>query len=191
MVVEHSILGNVCSFNKCIYYLPQSKWGRGDRKKDLLSQYQFREAIAHYWINPKLVESELHLNEPAPAAFAISRKRKQAPSPSTSVSTMTTASIFSNPSSKAQYCTDAVLKWDGKLCCRLDPTHDHLPRHSTKRATCALHRWVGSETRSEVSLCVTCQLNLCIGCYAIFHKIPDLHSMKESVERIYNKQKDK
>ena len=78
---------------------------------------------------------------------------------------------------------DAV---NGKLKCRLNNSYQHLPeRSSGKRSRCALHRWarnrVGKEVMSSVYTCSVCRVNLCIDCYSLFHRIPNIRSLKDEI----------
>ena len=74
---------------------------------------------------------------------------------------------------------------------RLDCTLNHLPRVANQRARCALHRWVGIETQSQVSYCASCAVHLCIHCYRMFHEVRDLVAMKGNIEKRYKAKKPK
>ena len=44
-----------------------------------------------------------------------------------------------------------------------------------KDVNCQLHRWAtGRKHRAKVMKCMQCNVNLCIGCFYIFHTKPDL-----------------
>ena len=84
---------------------------------------------------------------------------------------------------------DASLDVGGHFKCRLDTTLDHLPvKTAGTNSRCALHKWVNIETQKQVMFCPTCNVNLCLSCYRLFHTKPNLLQMKESLSNKYNHQ---
>ena len=84
--------------------------------------------------------------------------------------------------------SSALLPTRGKLKCQLDhDTKIHMPLPPlSSNATCQLHRWVHKEThpldkmegantkpagsRSHVMQCDTCEVHICLNCWALFHQ---------------------
>ncbi len=83
--------------------------------------------------------------------------------------------------------TGSLLSETGALRCRLDITLDHLPMSVEGKPKCALHRWAGFRTKGLLLFCPQCNVNLCIGCYGVFHRTRNIASMRayfaESMER--------
>jgi hypothetical protein len=151
----------------------------GVDKKQLLTHYEFRTEIALNWLDP-LYEPRTHQMKDGP-----SKRNGLTPmfsSPS-SVSTITTTS-----SSRATFCTDSSLAENGALRCRLDTTMSHLPsRKRGKRPQCALHNWIDARKNTDILYCQSCNINLCIDCYEIFHTVPNLVGTKRQLTNEYKK----
>ena len=65
---------------------------------------------------------------------------------------------------------------------RLNLCLGHLPEKVDKRAWCSLHRWAGSIKKGkDIIRCQVCKVNLCIPCYSLFHKEPDLNEIKHAI----------
>ena len=52
---------------------------------------------------------------------------------------------------------------------------------------CALHRWGGVEMRSLISYFATCNVNLCIDRYKMFHQNANITQSKKSLVNQFNK----
>ena len=68
-----------------------------------------------------------------------------------------------------KYVFNSVLKIDVQV------DHICISNHNTnrpkfKKPRRALHRWGGVKTRASISYCATCNVNVCIDCYKVFHK---------------------
>ena len=147
----------------------------------LLTHYEFRKAIAMYWINPEETERRSSIRS-SPA------KRLLFQSPDT-MSTMTnndtpsssiTTPVYDPRGDKKQSAsiTNKTLSERGALRCRMDRTLDHLPMVPNAKVKCALHRWLGFRKEGQLLFCPECNINLCIGCYGIFHRCPNIVSMR-------------
>ena len=102
-----------------------------------------------------------------------------------SLSTMSTDLAFAatNAWKRSIQCCNDTLAENGALRCRMDTTQCHLPeKPAGKKAKCALHRWVDVEKQAQVLHCRTCNIHLCVDCYAIFHKVPNLIAIKKTLK---------
>ena len=80
---------------------------------------------------------------------------------------------------------------DSRIRIWLDRCIDHLPERSSNKAQCQLHRWVdGRKEGGAVLLCSACNVNLCIDCYGLFHRVPDLVAMKQGLMNKYTSNTD-
>ena len=78
--------------------------------------------------------------------------------------------------------SDVSLGPRGALSIRLETQYDHLPQlPQIKKLRRALHRWGGVEMRALISYCATCNVNLCIDCYKMFHKNANITQSKKSL----------
>ena len=78
----------------------------------------------------------------------------------------------------------------GPMSIRLYTQYDHLPQHpQIKKPRCALHSWGGVEMRASISYCDTCNVNLCIDCYKMFHHNANITQSKKSLVNQFNKEK--
>ena len=72
---------------------------------------------------------------------------------------------------------------------RLDRSFDHIPieaRCNTAdkpKLKCAMHRWLGDRKEGKLSYCRTCNVNLCIDCYDLFHMIDGTDEIREEFSR--------
>ena len=77
----------------------------------------------------------------------------------------------------------ALDPYVGKLRCRLDTNLNHLPIKCMKDANCQLHYWLHkSKFRQQLMTCPTCNVNLCIYCYKIFHDVPNLKYLEDKLK---------
>ena len=76
----------------------------------------------------------------------------------------------------------------GAMSIRLDTQYDHLPQcPQILKPRCALHRWGGNEMRALIIYCATYNVNLCIGCYKMFHQNANITQSKKSLVNQFNK----
>ena len=92
--------------------------------------------------------------------------------------------IRASPHVRATKVTDQLMSETGGLSFRVDNCLDHLPSVSKPRAYCALHNWVDqTKTQQHVMYCPTCNVNLCIKCYRLFHLILNPDSLRKACKR--------
>jgi hypothetical protein len=181
----------------------------GLSRSDRLSHLEFRRSIASAWIQEKeFMEEQHHGTKRAHSAAAMPdispvtfdstsqamstsgdderRKRKCA-----RLSSMSSSSSYDGGSSmtRAVRVTDESLSESGKLTrIRLDRTMDHLPLPKVRgNSRCAIHRWVGIDTQKMIMFCPTCDVHLCIECFAPYHTNPNLVRSKQSLKNKYFK----
>ena len=167
-------------------------------KTDRKSHMEFRKDIALAWINPKEYNTEL---TQAASMKTPTRRRRRRDEDESGVSGITLDSALqstitastSRPTKKlkkTRMSDDALDPVAGKLACKLDTTLDHtLIRPPNSKVRCSVYRWVGVETQKDVILCPSCDVNLCIDCYHIFHHIPNMNMMKKLLTNKYSKRK--
>ena len=167
----------------------------GVLKKDLMSQHDFRKHVALAWINPEEYEGDLGATKEIYA-----RKKRKTTTDDSCVSSVTMSSLatahhsiaFRSPvrtKSRAAAMTDETLDANGKLKIRLNSALDHLPDGTTisSKPRCALHRCVGIQKKAHIMKCTTCNANLCLTCYKLFHNVTDLVSIKQTLKNKYSK----
>ena len=168
-------------------------------KRDRKTHLEFRKDIALAWINPKEYMAD---QKQAAAKTPMNRKRKRDDASGVSGitldsalrSTVTEPSVRTQPTKKlkrtVRISDDALDPTAGKLSCRLDHTLDHIPiRPHNSKVRCRIHRWVGVESQKDVFLCPSCEVNLCVDCYHIFHHTENMVMMKKSLSKQYSKRK--
>ena len=80
--------------------------------------------------------------------------------------------------------TDDTLMERGSLCCRLDHSLDHFCEPPLeKNVYCGLHNWATKKvTTKGLAFCPSCEVHLCVDCYSIFHRFPNLKGMKTKLK---------
>ena len=74
---------------------------------------------------------------------------------------------------------ETLLSTNPSLNIRLNRTLDHLPKKpKLKKCRCRLHMWFGIKTQKDTLFCPTCNVNLCIKCYKMFHNCQNIVAMK-------------
>jgi hypothetical protein len=152
----------------------------GVDEKHILSQHNFRKAIALAWIDP-----ENHL--------PMGRERRQKYRARTTPAKLSEArrSVRKDESKKndkhrSEQFTDKTVGPAGRLTVtRLDPSLNHLPVPSGEKSRCSLHRWLGIETQKDLMKCEACNISVCVRCYYCFHTIEDLLGQKEKLRIFY------
>ena len=151
----------------------------GVDRKQLLTHYEFRKEIALNWLDSSY-EPRTHQVKDTPSKKTGLSSMFSSPS---SVSTITTASSL-----RATFCADSSLAENGALNCRLDTTLSHLPsKKRGSKSQCALHRWTGNRMEAGIMHCRSCNINLCLDCYEIFHTHSNLIATKEQLTAEYKK----
>ena len=75
----------------------------------------------------------------------------------------------------------------GAISIRLETQYDHLPqRPQILKPIRALHRWGGVEMRDSMTYYATCNVNLCIDCYKMFHQNANITQSKNSLVNQFN-----
>ena len=64
----------------------------------------------------------------------------------------------------------------------------HLPSAPKKMSECQLHKWCFKGTKinagrkkKQICYCKTCNVNLCLSCYSIFHTVRDLDRIRDRI----------
>ena len=73
---------------------------------------------------------------------------------------------------------------------RLDRSKGHFPKPAlTRGATCALHRFVQADGkyRKSIMKCPDCNINLCVFCYQMYHKVGSIVECKEMLQKMMPK----
>ena len=84
--------------------------------------------------------------------------------------------------------SDVSLGSIGAMSIRLETHYDHLPqRPKIRKPRCELHRWGGVDMRASMRYCATCNVNLCIDCYKMFHQNANITQSKKSLVNHFNK----
>ena len=144
----------------------------------LLSHYEFRKAIALYWINDT---AALNIYKSGGTSTAATF---QSP---TSISSMSGGDDYTIASSigsakRAPPVDDAALHENGKLKRRLDRSLGHFPLKKTNQQCCSLHRWLGYRSEKHIMYCPDCNIHLCLECYSLFHQCVDLVGAKSYLD---------
>ena len=158
--------------------------GRRGGEPQYKEQYDFRKAIAEYWINPELITSEKESNK---RKFEI-----EIPSPSTlsalsllspGTATCTTIATESSSNQRSSRVDTASLEPTGRLSLRLNRSVDHIPDESKNKARCCLHWWAANvRLEGQILACLSCNVTLCTKCFGLFHRVQDLNAMKERIK---------
>ena len=168
------------------------------------SHSNFLKEIGMYWLNPS------YMKQKNPAVY---NNADTFMSPESNVSDITTDSAtttstcrkrksddssMSSSNSKFRYhITDNSLHPNGKYTKRLFNPRAHFPKECVligaddkgkrvrKQPSCGLHGWLGKQSRNKILHCSTCNVNLCVDCYEIFHNEADLVAKKDELKDKY------
>ena len=66
---------------------------------------------------------------------------------------------------------------------RLNTGLDNICNLGKPPARCALHRWLGYETEKDLKYCSSCNVNLCVRCNRIFHTVPGIILMRDTLKK--------
>jgi hypothetical protein len=173
----------------------------GVPKREWLTHYEFRRAIALAWVKSDEPTIKQRRKVNLPATVSILTKRKTAPldsgrpkrrrmslgeygSAQTPPSSIALSAITTNSTNKkaAAIKDSSLLAITGPFCRRLDPSVGHWIVALPYRPKCALHRWAaGLEQTCNVFSCSYCCVTLCDYCFKVFHT-------EKSEDLIKNKQ---
>ena len=67
------------------------------------------------------------------------------------------------------------------LYLQVDKIIYHLPDSAEGKERCILHRWVEIETHNDVMYCPTCNDDLCVLFYHLFHSDVEIVNMEDSI----------
>ena len=84
---------------------------------------------------------------------------------------------------------DNILDPCGDLYIQSEKITDHLTYSAEGKARFRLHRWVRIETLKNVIHCSTCNINLCVFCYCLFHFDGDIAKIEDSVSTTFKRLK--
>jgi hypothetical protein len=176
-------------------------------KKDWLSQYEFRKAIALAWINGEKYDSRRALQGGTKRKAATKLGHKTPSASKTARATDSTKRSSARvqleqeardkmereeekcESKRATRVSDSALSADGTLQIRFRRDIDHWPcLPQGKEQKCALHRWAsGIEFKAGVMQCTTCGVHLCVPCFKAFHTIEDIVGKKKELATIFKR----
>jgi hypothetical protein len=97
---------------------------------------------------------------------------------------------------KGAYISDESLHpHHGALKIRLSGLYHHCPaRPHAKDPTCSLHRWASEDNafkrRGNIMKCDCCNVNPCIDCFPLFHRIEDVKKLKSEIKKIIQNEKN-
>ena len=151
-----------------------------------ISHYEFHRQVALAWLKPD-------------EYWGKKSEKKQRRSPrshsSSSTESIVSTSIGARRSlyiqseekkeTRCHRVTDASLHpFTGKLKDRLNISKMHLPIEATKSdSRCQLHHWAAKMRFRSSIVCATCNVTLCIKCFAHFHLVHDLVKSKAMIKK--------
>ena len=165
----------------------------GIEKRNRLSHYDFLREIALYWMNPDTV-SNTSTDDTVNVSFA----NISSPSGMSTISQLTTESSGSSRSSARVNLTDNSLGARGHFQKRLFDPIEHFPveceRVTGKKSKktglpvrsqkkCVFHNYLGGQARNKIMYCPSCNINLCVDCYKLFHTQQNIVSNKRQLQR--------
>jgi Transposase IS4 len=150
----------------------------GKKKKDLLSHYEFRKAIALAWLDPDTYWANRY-NDTVLENKGTKRKLDDM-STSTKATTRSSSKNLKRPTAVTDKSLDPYV---GLHACRLSRDPPHWPKpQQTKRTKCALHHWAADlEERPHVVMCSRCRVNLCVHCFETFHSVENIVGQKNKI----------
>ena len=166
-----------------VYLRVNEDEGVTGKKDGLLTHYEFRKAIALFWIND--IEAQMTYGD-APAVNG----PQSATSSLSGTDDFTIASSIASPSAskRSSKVSDSTLEERGALKCRLDWSLGHIAQEQKgPKARCPLHNWAGYRSERKILYCPPCNINLCIDCFPLFHKCPNLVGMKSYLKSHFEK----
>ena len=150
----------------------------GVSKKQILSQYEFRKAIALAWIDPR---NYWKTNE---------RKRSYETEPESSIGTRSSKKAKNK---KATYVTDDSFGPHGNMSNRMSRNVEHQFEFASKHSRCAIHRWATNRKVSlhnNVYFCPACNVCVCITCHKLLRNEKNLLEMKKELEERFLKEQE-
>ena len=142
---------------------------QGVEKRNILSQYEFRKAIALAWIDPK-------------SYWKSTSKKRSADTLNETVGVNTRNKKIKK--SKATCITDDSFGPNGNMKDRMSRAVDHDLELCTKHSRCAIHRWATDRKVSlhtNVFFCPGCNICVCIECHKLLRHEKDILGMKKEL----------
>jgi len=149
---------------------------KGD-PKTIMSQYDFRYQIVLAWYG---------LLQPSNAPEGSNKRAlfDDCTIASTNIST------GESSTKKAKCVKDKSLDpVSGSLRARLNSDYHYIQPSDAKYPVCALCRWAHGDHHSQrvrgriVGCCDKCEVNLCLGCFKMFHTISNVNKLKSEVRK--------
>jgi hypothetical protein len=167
-------------------------------RREWFSHYDFRKSVALEWINEKQMASRRNLvmmlnNESDDDSVAKkdgTSTGKKRPRQDDSAEKRTSKRIKEKEkeqkTKRSVRVSDASLQPDGALKIRLRRDLFHWPKQAKANQRCVIHRWSsGVEHKDKVLRCTDCEVHLCVGCYQLFHMVPNLLEKKEKMCKMF------
>jgi len=146
------------------------------KESSLLSHYDFQKMVALHLLNPE--------------KFPLDSREKTKRKATKIYDAPSLRSEKNSTSTRAAAVNDKALDPDdGELRVRLSAKYFHCPtRPKAKDPSCQLHRWASNDpshkNRGGILCCDCCNVNLCIECFDLFHKINDVKRLKSEVLKV-------
>ena len=103
-----------------------------------------------------------------------------------SVEFSATAEVNQTKILRINQITDDPLCLHGSISIRMNTSVVHLPDEAKGKARYYLHKWLGIEAQKGITMCKTCNFNLCEECFKLFHTEYDLVRMKKTLKLKYS-----
>ena len=149
-------------------------------KKNILSQYDFRKAIALAWLDPK--------------NYWKSNERKRSADEVNGSSAVATRSR-KKTKKKSTHITDDSFRPNGNMSDRLCRSVEHEFEMCSKHSRCAIHRWATDRKVSrhnDVCFCPVCNICVCMSCHKLLRNEKDVLSLKKELSiKFLQERKDK
>jgi len=154
---------------------------KSKEESSIMTHYNFQMMVALHLINPEKfpLDSRQHCK----------RKRNKNNDTRSLRSAITHASSNRAPTINEK----ALDPHQGDIRVRLSTKYFHCPiRPKAKDPSCQLHQWASSDlvhkTRGRILCCDCCNVNLCLECFDLYHKVSDVDRLRsEVVKLIMNK----
>lgn len=184
----------------------------GAPKKDWLSHFDFRKAVALEWISSKeehvaskrkfmeIAEDEDNSEDDRASGQCHSgiKSINGSGSKGTQDGGLRTSSRKKakkelwkdSKNQRSVRVSNTSLQPSGTLQKRLHRHLLHWPKEATgTRQRCTIHRWAsGVEVKNNVMRCSDCEVHLCVNCYALFHMVPNLVDKKDELRELFQKE---
>jgi hypothetical protein len=174
----------VCLVNAYVMYRHAHLYIWKMKESSLLSHYDFQKMVA------------LHLINPEKYPLSGSRQKRKCDDGDDSRTLRSRNSDTENSSKKSAIMNDKTLHPDqGELRIRLNTGYFHCPvRPKAKDPSCQLHRWASGDpkykNRGSILHCDCCNVNVCIECFDLYHKVSDVNRLRSEVLKVIINEKN-